>query len=287
VRLGWRALQLMREVVRRPNGDYTYGEVDLMNTPTRMMLALTPIVLLGQTAEAQTQRPLMYSLRQCNENAIEFRLDPRPFQDIVGPELSLALEEGRARVVIIAHDCSQYWIDGQDVGPAQDVRIWVTIRGLDDVRPVVGAERTLPTRTYFALLEGSSNPRVREAKIASGASETSVDSVVLVPPGTPGEGRVLLGGGLAFSWRVPSPAAPSARLVGLNLDVYRRDSTGAVVLNRIQALMHVSADPSPGTLDVVGRAGVVPLLRPGVYPASVRIFFPMWSRATQGLAPSR
>ncbi len=250
-------------------------------------MALASIVLLGHTPEAQSQRPLMYSLRQCNENVVELRLDPRPFQDIVGPEFSLALEEGQARVVIIAHDCSQYWIDGQDLGLAHDLRIWVAIRGLEDLRPVVGAERTLPTRTYFTLLEGSSNPRVREAKIASGVFEASVDSIVLVSPGTPGEGRVYLSGNLALSWRVPSPAPPSARLVGLNLDVYRRDSTGTPVLNRIQALMHVSSEPSPATLEVVGSQGVVPLIRSGTYSASVRLFFPMWSRATQNLSPLR
>jgi hypothetical protein len=258
-----------------------------MNTSVSLIVAVTSLGILGQNAKAQSQRLLMYSSRQCDENAVELHVDPRPFQAVVGPEFSLALEEGRARVVIIAHDCSQYWIDGQDLGPAQDVRIWVAVRGLEDVRPVVGAERTLPTRTYVTLLEASSNPRVRQAKIASGASEASVDSVVLIPPGKPGEGRVYLNGNLAMRWQASSLAAPSARLVGLNLDVYRRDSRGTVFLNRIQVLVHVSADPSPGTLDVTGRAEGVPVISPGTHPASVRIFFPMWSRATQGLSPLR
>jgi len=195
--------------------------------------------------------------------------------------------EGKALVVIIVHDCSQYWIDGQNLGPSQDLRIWVAIRGLDDVRPVVGAERTLPTRTWLTLLEGSSNRRVREAKVAAGTPDAVVDSIFLLVPGGEEGGRVYLGGRLAFWWRVPSPAEPSARLVGLNLDVYRRDSAGSVVLNRIQALMHVSADPSSGTLEVGGTAGAVPLIGPGTYPVSVRMFFPMWSRATLGLAPGR
>ena len=86
---------------------------------------------------------------------------------------------------------------------------------------------------------------------------------------------------------MPSPATPSVCLVGLNHDAYRKDSTGSLVLNRIQALMRVSADASPGTLEVVGRAGVVPLIGPGTYPVSVRMLFPMWSRATPGLSASR
>jgi len=260
--------------------------MDILNAPNGLVMALMPIVLLGQPVEAQSQRPLMFVLRQCNENAVELRLDPGPFRDSIGPGFSLALAEGKARVVILVHDCSQLWIDGRDVGPTQELRVWVSIRGLDDVRPVVGAERTPPTGTWFTLLEGSSNPRVREAKLAAGIAETVIDSVFLDPPGPQGGGRVYLGGNLAFSWRVPSPAAPSARLVGLNQDVYRRDSSGSVVLNRIQAVVHVSADPSPGTLEV-GRVGTLPLIGPGSYPVSVRMFFPMWSRATLGLSPAR
>jgi hypothetical protein len=272
---------------RRPSEHSTDGEDDIMDAPSRLIVALTPFVLLAQPVMAQTQRPLMLSSRQCNENAMELRLDPHPFQEVVGPRFSLAIVDGKALVVIIVHDCSQYWIDGQSLGPAQDLRIWVAIRGLDDMRPVVGAERTLPTRTWFNLLEGSSNRQVREAKLAAGTPDAVVDSVFLVAPGAEGGGRVYLGGSLAFSWRIPSPAVPSARLVGLNLDVYRRDSAGSVVLNRIQALMHVSTDPSSGTLEVVGGAGTVPFISPGTYPVSARIFFPMWSRATLGLAPMR
>jgi hypothetical protein len=258
-----------------------------MNAPTRLLMALTPMVLLGWPVEAEAQRPLMFVSRQCNENALDLRLDPRPFQAYVSPGFSLALVEGKARVVIVVHDCSQLWIDGQDLGPGQEVRVWVSIRGLDDVRPVVGAEQTPPTQTWFTLFEGSSNSRVREAKVAAGTPEAAVDSVVLDPPEPGRSGLVYLNGNLAFAWRVPSPAAPSARLVGLNHDVYRRDSTGSVMLNRIQAVMHVSTAPSPGTLEVVGRGDAVALISPGTYPVSVRMFFPMWSRATLGLSPSR
>jgi hypothetical protein len=256
-----------------------------MKIANRLVMGLTAIVLIGQPDHAQSQRTLMYALRQCNEYALELHLDPGPFQKIVGPGFSLALVDGKARVVIVAHDCSQLWINGEDLGPAQEVRVWVSIRGLEDVRPVVGAEQTMPTRTWFSLFEGSSNPRVREVKMAAVIDEASVDSVFLDPPGTQRGGRVYLSGNLALSWRVPSPIAPSARLVGLNHDVYRRDSTGKLALNRIQALMHVSAATSPGTLEVVGHEGLVPLISPGTYPISVRMFFPMWSRATLGLSP--
>jgi len=118
-----------------------------MNTPMKLMMTSTVLAFLGRPVVAQPQRPLMFATRQCNEYAIELRLDPRPFQDFVGPGFSLTLVEGKARVIIVVHDCSQIWIDGREIGPAQEVREWVSIHGLDDVRPVVGAEQTPPTRT--------------------------------------------------------------------------------------------------------------------------------------------
>ena len=258
-----------------------------MNTFKSLIVTLSAIILFGQHVEAQSQRPLIYSSKQCNEYAIELQLDPRPFQELVGPSFSLDLVDGKARIIIVMHDCSMFWLDGRDVGPAQEVRVWASIRGLGDVRPVIGAEQTTKTQTWFSLLEGTSNPRVSEVKVAAGISETRIDSAFLDPPGPGRGGRVYMNGNLAFSWRVPSPTAPSIRLLGLNIDIYRRDSTGSAVLNRIQALMHVSVGPSSGTLEVSGLSGVLPLIKSGIYPVSVRAFFPMWSRATLGLSESR
>ena len=246
-------------------------------------IAALPVTQAG----APSDRPLHVQTKQCNEDAIEVRLDPRALQDVVGSEFPLVLEEGKARVLIVVHDCTQYWIDGQDLGPAKEVQVWVSIHGLDDVRPVVGAEQTLPTRTWFALLAGSSNPRVRAAKGAAGIVVRPIESVSLGAPGAPGGGRVSLGQSLSWSWQVSSPAKPSARMVGMNLDVYARDPAGNVLLNRIQVLLHVSTGASQGTLTVAGKSDLLPWLGPGTYPVSVRSFFPMWSRTWLGLPRSQ
>ncbi len=257
-----------------------------MTTSSNLVAALLVTVLLGTQTQAQSERPLKFLSKQCNEDAIELHLDPRPFQDFVGSEFSLVLEEGKARVLIVVQDCSQYWIDGEDLGPTQDIHIWVLINGIEDVRPVVGAQRTLPTRTWFTLFLGSTNPRVRAAKKASGTMVAPIDGVFIAPPGPQRSGRVSLGRNLNYSWSVLSPATPLAQLVGLNHDVYTRNSAGNVVLNRVQALMHVSAGPSQGTLKVIGGTDAPRLIDPGTYQVSVSTFFPMWSRATLGLSPS-
>ena len=249
------------------------------------MIAVAVTVLLATQAYAQSERQLHFLSKQCNEDAIHMDLDPRPFQDFVGPEFSLMLEEGKAHVLIVVQDCSQYWIDGADVGPAQDINVWVSIRGLEDVRSVVGAEQTLPTRTWFHLFAGSSNPRVRKAKMAAGTVQAPISGVFLDPPGPKRTGRVSLSKDLNYSWEVSSPT-PVSRLVGLNHDVYTRDPAGHVGLNRIQVLTHVSAAQSRGTLKVVGGTNTLPSISAGTYPVLVSTFFPMWSRATLGLAPA-
>jgi hypothetical protein len=258
-----------------------------MTTSRNLIVALASTIFLATQAESQSERPLKYLSKQCNEDAIRLHLDPSPFQNLLGSEFPLALEEGKACVLIVVQDCSEYWIDGEDLGPAQDIHVWVLIQGLEDVRPVVGAERTLPTRTWFNLFTGSSNPRVREAKMASGTMVAPIESVLVDPPGPDRHGRVSLSRELDYSWHVLSPVTPLAGLVGVNHDVYSRDSAGNVVLNRIQALLHVSAGPSQGTLEVAGGPDPLQLISPGTYPVSVSTFFPMWSRATLGLSPSR
>ena len=250
-----------------------------------LVVALAVAALAATPAEAQAPRSPHFLAKQCNEDAIAVRVDPRRLQEHVGSAFSLVLEEGRARVLIVVHDCAQYWMDGEDVGPTQETQIWVLIHGLEDVRPVIGAERTLPTRTWFSLFSGSNNPRVREAKGAAGTAQASIEGVVLDRPGPRRGGRLSLSRNLEYSWTAVS-ATPAVRLLGMNFDVFVRDAAGNVALNRIQALLRIVAANSPGTLNVAGDTDLLPLIPPGTYEASVQTFFPMWSRATLGLPPS-
>jgi hypothetical protein len=247
---------------------------------------LAAMAVLATPADGQSQHPLHFLSKQCNEDAVQVLVDPRPFQDSLGSEFPLKLEEGKARVIIVVHDCSQRWMDGEDVGPTQDVQIWVSIRGSEDVRPVVGAEQTLPTRTWFSLFSGSSNPRVRTAKTASGTAQAQIGNLHLDAPGPRRRGRVSLRKDLHYSWEVLD-ATPLSRLVGVNHDVYIRDAAGNIVLNRIQALLHLCAGPSKATLTVVGGTNPLTFISLGTHPALVTTFFPMWSRATLGMAPPR
>ncbi len=254
-----------------------------MGVPRVLVVGLGLPLLLLDIARAQPHRPLAYVSKQCDENAIELLLDPTPLQRFVGPDFSLALDSGKARVLLAVQDCSQEWVNGENLGPAQELHVWVAIHGLEDVRPVVGAELTRPTRTWFRLFTGCNNLRIRDEKRASGVLVLPLDSLWLSPPGSESHGWVTLGKHTRYSWVVPLPVTPPARLVGVNFDVYEKDSSGGIILKRIQVLMHLTSGPSKGTLTVTGETGPPSPIPPGTYPIMVRTLFPIWARSTLGL----
>lgn len=257
-----------------------------MATMRRSFVALTAIILLTGAATAQTSGNKAKSLlwKQCNEEVITLYIDPKPVQELVPPGRTVLLFEGRAWVLVIAQDCPQYRLDGEEIGATHDVHMWVAIEGPQDVREVVGAEQTLPTLTWFALFTGSNNARGREIWTASGTPTAPIDGVYLDPPGPERGGRVVLAPEQSFSWQAKSEA-PFTRLLGVNHDVYGQDPGGNVVLNRIQVLVHMDAYSSPGVLEVVGGMGPEDWIAPGTYKVEVHSFFPVWARASLGEDP--
>lgn len=255
-----------------------------MILPRHLLPVVSVLIACGSGVQAQVGHSLHFSARQCNEDAIVVHVNAAAFPQLLGSAFTPVLEEGKARVLIVAHDCSQYFMDGEDVGPTQETQVWLAIAGPADMRPVVGSERTLPTRTWFNLFSGSNNPRVRDIKAESGLQQQPIRGIALDAPGPRRGGRLSLPGDLEYSWRVVSAPAP-ARLIGINHDVYTRDSTGNVAMNQIQVVVHLSAGASPGSLTVTGHTDPLPWLPPGTYPVTVQTFFPIWSRATLGLQP--
>ncbi len=252
-----------------------------MGVPKYLAAVLVSSLLTTGSVWAQAESPKNYLFKECDEDALLLQLDPGPFEEFVGPEFSLALEEGRARILIIVQDCSQYWIDGEDLGPTQHTHVWVAIEGVEGAEPVVGAQYTLPTATWFNLFAGSTNARGREARKASGTAPEPLGAVSLDPPAPQRGGGVSVRERLDISWRVSSAPPPFA-MVGVNHNVYVRDAAGVIVLKKIQALGKLVAGPSGGTLEVTGETALAGLIAPGTYPIQVYTIFPIWARATLG-----
>jgi predicted ester cyclase len=262
---------------------------------SRLMIFTLVMVIscAGQTA-AQSGSGKNFLFKQCNEHALGFRADPQPFQEFVGPEFTLAIEDGKARIAIIIQDCSQYWVDGINLGDNRHANVWVQLAGPQDVQPVVGAERTLPTMTWFSLSAGSTNARDFVARKKSGTSPTPIEEIILNLTGPEQGGAVTFADGLSYSWTVSSEKSDAGlsaeisdvRLLGVNHIVYVRDSSEELGIKRIQALCNIAPSPNKGMLNVVGGTDPSRLISSETYPVLVYTFLPLWARANLGGEPS-
>jgi predicted ester cyclase len=265
-----------------------------MRSSRLMIFTLVMVISCARQTAAQSEDRRNFLFKQCDEHALGFRADPQPFQEFVGPEFTLALEDGKARIAIIIQDCSQYWVDGINLGDNRHAHVWVQLEGPQDVQPVVGAERTLPTMTWFSLSAGSTNARDFDARKKSGTSPTLIDEIVLNLSGTEQGGSVTFAEELSYSWTVSSELTDgglaaeisSVRLLGVNHIVYVRDSSGELVIKRIQALCNVAPSPKKGILNVLGGTDPGRLISSGTYPVLVYTFLPLWARVNLGEEPS-
>lgn len=214
--------------------------------------------------------------KQCDEVVLALRVDPVHIRSVVEPEFSMALDDGEARVVIMAQDCSQYWLDGEKLEPTQLVHVVVAIEGPEDVRPVVGTQRTMPTMNWFALFTGSTNARDREKRAASRVSTGPIEGISLERTEV---GSVTVGEDQRYSWRLPAPEGP-IRVLGFNHEIYSRDDAGELAFKRIQAIVRMVGDPVSGTLNAPHGVDPGGWIAPGTYPVRACTLLPVWARAT-------
>jgi len=248
------------------------------------LLALTAALPGVVVAQSDSDMNKSFLWKQCGEDAILAYVDSESLADLLPDDHSLALADGKARVLIATQDCPTYWFNGEDIGPTREVHHWVAIEGITDVRNIAGAESTLPTMTWFALFTGSSNPASREQWTSSGTMSHEIDSLSLEAPSPEGGGRVSISGELEYSWKI-SRGQPIEKLVGVNHDVYAMSESGDLVYNRIQCLGNVYGWRSLGSLSVSGGTEPSRVIGTGTYPIAVNTFLPLWCRASLADSP--
>ncbi len=246
----------------------------------RRILGLTVFLATAAAIPTSAQEPVRnFMWKQCNEDVLIRDVDPEPFLELAGDEFSLAIEDGRVRMITVVQDCPTYRFNGEELGATQEIHQWIAIVGPGDIRTVTGAEQTLPTMSWLAVFTGSNNPQVREHWIESGTPSSPIVGASLDPAGAERGGSVNVGEGLEYSWSARS-SPPIARLLGVNHDVYVRGVDGGTVYNRIECLGSVYAWASPATLTVRGGTYPGDRIGPGEHQAGVHTFLPLWCRAT-------
>lgn len=216
--------------------------------------------------------------KQLDEVVLGVRVDPEPLRLLLPADMELDLDEGQARVAIMPQDCSQYWVDGEDHGPTRLLHVLVGLGGARETRPIVGAERTMPPMSWFALLTASSGALDREHRRRAGFPAAELEQLDIERPdaGTIGVAGATLG------WQIETPSGQPS-LVGVDHDVYVPDGDGRTRLKRVQAVGRAIGGPVRGRLEVSGRlGGETPFLPPGAYPARAFSFRPVWARVDLG-----
>jgi hypothetical protein len=247
------------------------------------------IGLAGQV-NAQNDPPAAkcFFWRQCTENVIMLYLDPGPFEKLVGKDFTVKLNNGRAWVMIVIQDCRNNFFDGEDVGPAQEVHVWLSIEGARDneILPVFGAEKTMNTMSWFYLFNGSTNPKARKYYGDSGILSEPVGKLSLGFTPSMLHGQMAITPAMGFAWKAV-PKKPFADKIGVNFEIFRRDSLGNIVRSQVQALLLVKSWFAPGTLEVKGGIGPDKLVGPGTYPVFINAYDPILVRALLGVAAAK
>jgi hypothetical protein len=219
--------------------------------------------------------------RQSVEQVIILTADQQAAQELVGNDFDVSLTEGQVRLVIVLQESKSNFLNGKEVGPSQDVHIWVSIKGPRSGTeiPVIGAQSTLKTMSWFKLFGGSSHPQIRSAFAKSSLLYDSIENLSLVHSGTDIRGKVVIDPERSFSWTATAEA-PWVDLIGVNHDVYTRDQAGEVVATHVQALLKAAAWGSEGSLEVQGDILPGGLLPTGIHPVKVNSYNPIWIRAS-------
>lgn len=245
-----------------------------------------PVVLLSVFTSAVYAQdklggPTLHLWRQSVEHVVMMNADHQSAQELVGDDFDVIDTEGQARLFIVLQDSKTNFLDGKEVGPSQDVHVWVSIKGprSETEIPVVGAQSTLKTMSWFKLFGGSSQPRIREALANSGLMYEPIEDMSLVHSGADIRGNVIIDPERSFSWAATAKT-PWADLIGVNHDFYTRNQDGEIFANHVQALLKAVAWGSEGILEVQGEVIPGGLLTTGTHPVHVNSFNPIWIRAS-------
>jgi hypothetical protein len=89
-----------------------------------------------------------------------------------------------------------------------------------------------------------------------------------------------------FNWKAV-PKEPFAKKIGVNFEIFRRDSLGNIVLSQVQALLMVNSWFAPGTLEVKGGIDSNKFVGPGTYQVFINSYNPILVRAMLGVVTSK
>ena len=127
----------------------------------------------------------------CRESAQFLAVDPARAQgylpdgytvfvsDQDAADVSQALPDGSAILIIIYQECSTALWDGMQLAPLKMVHHWVRIAGPHEILPVPGTSRTAPTYYWYMLDDPTTSLDLRRKLREAGVTSSKIESIEL------------------------------------------------------------------------------------------------------------
>jgi hypothetical protein len=127
----------------------------------------------------------------CRESAQFLAVDPARAQgylplgynvfvsDQDAADVSRALPDGSAVLIIIYQECSAASWDGMQLAPLKMVHHWVRIDGPFEILPIAGTSRTAPTYYWYMLDDPTTSIDLRRRLREAGVTSSKIESIAL------------------------------------------------------------------------------------------------------------
>ncbi len=246
---------------------------------TNLFLVISLLLNL-QFANAQENKYSKgFLFRHSIESIIMFQADSTASQRLVGDDFAIDIINDKSVIAILIQDNSVNYLNAKDIGSSKEMHVWVAIQGPRDgeITPVIGAELTLETMSWFNVLGATNSNRIIEAFSNTGLSYHDMDSLDLNILDTGVNGIIVLNEMTTLTWQ--SGFKPwSVKLLGVNHDVYNKFPNGDIFCNQVQAVVGVKSWRAPGQLEITGDLGLGDVLQSGSSPVLVNAYDPIWIR---------
>ena len=161
-----------------------------------LFTGLSSVACGGVTSTSESNTTIIAKAKHvfdlvCRESAQFLSVDPARARGYVPPvytvfladpdaaDVSRALPDGSAVLIIIYQECSAASWDGTQLAPLKMVHHWVRIDGPHEILLVPGASRAVPTYYWYMLDDPTTSVSLRRRLREAGVTSSKIESIEL------------------------------------------------------------------------------------------------------------
>ncbi|MEJ2504151.1 MAG: hypothetical protein P8177_12710 [Gemmatimonadota bacterium] len=185
-----------------------------------------------------------------SENGIVVQLPAERFEGAIPPHWDPPLDEwGRYRAMLLVQDCERCSFGAGEAGAAHELHLWLQLQlgSASDALPIAGADVSLPSQQWLALLVATDNPMVVANLRSFGFDPARLMYAELRPAG----GSIALQGETHLEWAVAGEGRGPAT-IGIRHALFMPGDKLDAAPHRVAAVISDAVMGQPGELRVQG-----------------------------------